>query len=115
MVGILKPSLHYYSRRLVIYEGVKPRGLVNLADRLRFEHRLGQIPTTPDQQPSVLVVIDQSTASTPHWQGLKVQELGRAGLYRLWRVDRRRLEQRADDLRATGEALTWRAPVPERY
>lgn len=115
MVGILKPSLHYYSRRLVIYEGVKSRGLVNLVDRLRSERRRGQTPTTPDQQPSVLVVIDQATASTPHWQGLKVRELGRAGLYRLWRVDRRSLEQRASDLRAAGVALTWRAPVPERY
>jgi len=115
MVGILKPSLHYYSRRLVIYEGVKPRGLVNLVDRLRYERRRGQTPTTPDQQPSVLVVIDQATAATPHWQGLKLQELGRAGLYRLWRVDRLSLEQRADALRADGVALTWRAPVPERY
>ena len=115
MVGILKPSLHYYSRRLVIYEGVQPRGLVNLADRLRYERRRGQIPTTPDQQPSVLVVIDQTTASAPHWQGLKLQELGRAGLYRLWRVDRRSLEQRAGALSAAGVALTWRAPVPERY
>lgn len=115
MVGILKPSLHYYSRRLVIYEGVKPRGLVNLADRLRYERRRGQIPTTPDQQPSVLVVIDQATASAPHWHGLKVQELGRAGLYRLWRVDRRSLEQRAGELRDAGVELTWRAPVPERY
>jgi len=41
--------------------------------------------------------------------------LGRAGIYRLWRVDRRSLEQRASDLRAAGVALTWRAPVPERY
>ena len=115
MVGILKPSLHYYSRRLVIYEGVKPRGLVNLVDRLRYERRRGQIPTTPDQQPSVLVVIDQATAAAPHWQGLKVRELGRAGLYRLWRVDRRSLEQRAGALSAAGVALTWRAQVPERY
>jgi 4-amino-4-deoxy-L-arabinose transferase-like glycosyltransferase len=115
MVGILKPSLHYYSRRLVIYEGVKPRGLVNLVDRLRYERRRGQIPTTPDLQPSVLVVIDRTTASAPHWQGLKVRELGRAGIYRLWRVDRRSLEQRSGALRAAGVALTWRAPVPERY
>jgi hypothetical protein len=115
MVGILKPSMHYYSRRLVIYEGVRPRALVNLADRLRYERRRGQTPTTPDQQPSVLVVIDRATAAAPHWQGLKVQELGRAGLYRLWRVDRLSLEQRADALRADGVALTWRAPVPERY
>lgn len=115
MVGILKPSLHYYSRRLVIYEGVKPRGVVNLVDRLRYERRRGQTPTNIDQQPSVLVVIDQTTAAAPHWQGLKVQQLGRAGLYRLWRVDRRSLEQRAAELRDAGVELTWRAPVPERY
>ncbi len=115
MVGILKPSLHYYSRRLVIYEGVLPRGLVNLADRLRYERRSGQSPSTPAQQPSVLVVIDRGTAATSHWQGLAPKELGRAGLYMLWRVDRSRLEQRAGELRAAGEALTWRAPVPERY
>ncbi len=34
MVGMLKPSLHYYSRRVVIYEGAPASGLVNLADRL---------------------------------------------------------------------------------
>ena len=46
MVGILKPSLHYYSRRVVIYEGNRPLGLVNLADRLVREVRPGQ-PSTP--------------------------------------------------------------------
>jgi hypothetical protein len=63
----------------------------------------------------VLLVIDQQTAQAPHWRGLKPVELDRAGLYRLWRLDRRRLEQRSDELAAAGVPLEWRKPVPERY
>jgi 4-amino-4-deoxy-L-arabinose transferase-like glycosyltransferase len=115
MVGILKPSLHYYSGRVVIYEGIEPEGLVNLADRLRQEHRPGQHPAPPAELPTVLVVIDRTTAASPFWQGLQPQELSRAGLYRLWRVDRQRLERRAAELQAAGHALTWTRPRPERY
>ncbi|MFZ0409650.1 MAG: glycosyltransferase family 39 protein [Cyanobium sp.] len=115
MVGILKPSLHYYSRRLVLYEGIEPEGLVNLAERLRLERRVGQRPTSPDQAPTVLVVIDRTTAALPFWQGLEPMELGRAGLYQLWRLERRRLEARAAELRAAGHRPTWQRPRPERY
>jgi 4-amino-4-deoxy-L-arabinose transferase-like glycosyltransferase len=115
MVGILKPSLHYYSRRVVIYEGNWRGGLVNLADRLRKEHRSGQVPSTAEQMPTVLVVIDGRTAQRPFWQGLAPEELDRAGLYRLWRLDRRRLEARAATLRAAGRDPTWQDPKPERY
>ena len=115
MVGILKPSLHYYSRRLVLYEGIEAEGLVNLADRLRREHRPGQRPSTPTQMPTVLVVIDRTTAASTFWQGLEPIQLSRAGLYRLWRLDRRRLERRAAELVANGHQLTWLRPRPERY
>lgn len=115
MVGILKPSLHYYARRVVIYEGVEPFGPVNLADRLSTERRVGQRPTSSRQEPTVLVVIDQRTADLPHWQGLGPEQLGRAGLYRLWRLDRRALEQRAQALQRAGIRLEWRDPRPERY
>jgi 4-amino-4-deoxy-L-arabinose transferase-like glycosyltransferase len=115
MVGILKPSLHYYSRRVVTYEGNWRGGLVNLADRLRKEHRRGQMPSTPERMPTVLVVIDGRTARKPFWQDLAPEELDRAGLYRLWRLDRRRLEERAATLRAAGRDPTWQDPKPERY
>jgi 4-amino-4-deoxy-L-arabinose transferase-like glycosyltransferase len=115
MVGILKPSLHYYSRRVVIYEGNEPRGLVNLADRLRLEDRPGQRPAPPERMPTVLVVIDHGTAARPFWRGLAPQTLARSGLYSLWRLERRQLERRAGELRAAGERITWRDPVPERY
>ncbi len=115
MVGILKPSLHYYSRQVVLYEGTSRTALVNLADRLRHESRRGQSPSSPDQQPTLLVVIDGATAGLPHWQGLEATELARSGLYRLWRLDRRALERRAAELRAAGKEPTWQRPVPERY
>jgi hypothetical protein len=115
MVGILKPSLHYYSRRVVIYEGIQPSALRNLSDRLSQERRQGLEPSFSGSQPTVLVVIDERTAQSPHWRDLAPVELGQAGLYRLWRLDRRRLEARAQDLAVAGVPLEWRRPVPERY
>lgn len=115
MVGILKPSLHYYSRRVVIYEGIQPSALRNLSDRLSQERRRGQEPSSPQLQPTVMVVIDERTAQAPHWRDLAPIELGQAGLYRLWRLDRRRLEARARELASAGVPLEWRRPVPERY
>ncbi len=115
MVGILKPSLHYYSRRVVLYEGNPPEGPINLADRLRRERRAGQLPSSAAEQPSVLLVIDGATAALPHWRGLGTTELARSGLYRLWRVDRLQLEARAAELARGGLNSTWWRPRPERY
>jgi 4-amino-4-deoxy-L-arabinose transferase-like glycosyltransferase len=115
MVGILKPSLHFYSRRVVLYEGVEPWGLVNLADRLRREQRQGQSPSSPQVHPTVLVVIDRETAALPHWQGLLPNALASADPYRLWRLDRRLLEQRAAELQDAGVEAQWQRPRPERY
>jgi hypothetical protein len=115
MVGILKPSLHYYSRRVVIYEAPTPGGSINLVDRLSHEQRRGLLPSSSALQPTVLVVIDQETAARPYWAGLALQELGRSSIYRLWRVDRQALERRAADLLRSGERISWRDPRPERY
>lgn len=115
MVGMLKPSLHYYGRRVVIYEGAEPHNLVNLADRLRRESRRGQLASRADQQPTALVVIDAATAGQPYWQGLTPQLLERHGIYELWRLDRLQLEQRAEQLWRQGVEADWSAPRPERY
>jgi hypothetical protein len=115
MVGILKPSLHYYGRRVVIYEGVGVEGPMNLADRLRRERRVGQVPSSPEGQPTVLVVIDQTTSRSPYWRDLGATEIASAGLYRLWRLDRRRLEAEVARLRLRGYAPDWDKPRPERY
>ena len=118
MVGVLKPSLHFYTDQVVLYEGKSKSAFVNLADRLSREQRQGfqGLPRTElDASPSVLVVISRGTAAKQHWQGLNPQKLGSAGIYELWRLDRSRLEQRAEDLRDRGVDLTWTRPRPERY
>ena len=120
MVGVMKPSLHYYSRQVVLYEGAGPLGLINLNDRLAKEHRpgLAPTPTPPDatQQETVLVVIDQGTAQQVGWQMLPHQELAAHGIYRLWRVQRWQLARRAAQL-AAASALgpDWQKPRPERF
>jgi len=115
MVGMLKPSLHFYGRRVVVYEEAGPRGLVNLSDRLARESRRGQTPSPADGRADLLLVIDADTAAQSHWQGLEPEQLDKAGIYRLWRLDRRRLEQRAAALRRQGWQPNWREPRPERY
>ncbi len=115
MVGVLKPSLHYYSRRLVIYEGLGVEGPPNLADRMRRERRAGQVPSTPQEQPTALVVIDHTTSLLPFWRTLQPVELERSGIYRLWRIDRRRLEEAVARWRRLGFAPDWQKPRPERY
>lgn len=118
MIGVLKPSLHFYTRAVVLYEGKSKSALVNLADRLSHEVRQG-FRGTPlseaDSSDSVLVVIDGRTAAREHWQGLNPELLGRSGIYSLWRVERSRLERRAAALKLRGVDLTWRDPRPERY
>ncbi len=115
MVGMLKPSLHFYGRRVVVYEEAGPRGLVNLSDRLARESRRGQTPSPADGRADLLLVIDADTAAQSHWQGLEPEQLDQAGIYRLWRLDRRRLEQRAAALRRQGWQPNWLEPRPERY
>jgi hypothetical protein len=115
MVGLMKPSLHYYSRRTVIYEGRSPAALVNVVDRLSSERRPGLQPSTAREQPQLLLVIDATTAELPHWQGLGGRVLARANPYRLLRLERRWLEQRSRDLQARGVDHSWQDPRPERY
>lgn len=115
MVGQMKPSLHFYSRSTVIFEGSSPTALINLADRLRSEVRPGLRPARAQEVPTLLMVIDTRTASQPHWQGWKGQELAHAGTYRLWRLDRLWLEERARQLGRDGRRPSWRDPRPERF
>ena len=116
MVGILKPSLHYYTNQVVIYEGIQPSGPANLADRLLREHRRGQRPTPVTPGATLLLVIDQRTAARPAWRGLPHRFLAQQGLFELWRVQRTDLEHWSDQLRRRGfPGPDWQRPRPERY
>ena len=116
MVGILKPSLHFYTNQVVIYEGVQPNGPVNLNDRLLQERRHRQQPSPASADGTVLVVIDARTAELPHWRGLPHRALGREDLFLLWRVPRLALDRWVAALRADGvPEPDWQRPRPERY
>jgi 4-amino-4-deoxy-L-arabinose transferase-like glycosyltransferase len=116
MVGVMKPSLHFYTDQVVFFEGKSNRALVDFADRLSNETtRRGWQATSVETHPTVLVVIDAKTSERSHWQGLEPQVLASHGIYRLWRLDRRRLNARASELQQLGVMPDWRDPRPERY
>jgi hypothetical protein len=118
MVGVEKPSLHFYTDQVVVYEGSSEGALVNVADRLQEEERRGWSGRPiegPTGSPTALVVIDQGTTQKRYWQGLKPELLGKFGIYMVWRLDRRSLEMRANQLKAEGLQTDWRQPRHERY
>ena len=118
MVGAMKPSLHFHTGQIVLYEGRSDGALVNLADRLSFETRRGwkgRPLTDPEASETVLMVIDRGTALQKHWLDLEPERLATYGIYDVWRLDRHRLDQRAAQLRAEGVDPDWRDPRPERF
>ena len=116
MVGTLKPSLHYYTRQVVLFEGLRGYGLVNLADRLQREWRQGQRPSAAIQGRTVLIVIDRDTSRLAYWQPVARVTLAHYGLYQLWRVDRLELARQAQALKDNfAVTANWQDPRPERY
>ena len=118
MIGAMKPSLHFYTNQVIVYEGRSDGALVNLADRLSHERRRGWVgrpPGSDQAASSVLVAIDRGTVKQPHWQDLEPEVLGHHGIYQLWRVNRDALQGRADALIDEGVEADWDEPRPERY
>ena len=118
MVGAMKPSLHFYTGRVILFEGRSDGALVNLADRLSHERRRGwqgHPLGSPQASDTLLLVIDRGTARQEHWRGLNPQLLGSYGIYQVWRLNRSRLDQRAAALMQEGVDADWRDPRPERF
>ena len=86
--------------------------------RLAQEQRRGWRGYPLDSQgasSTVLVLIDRGTAQRDHWSDLQPERLGHIGIYDVWRLDRSRLEQRAQTLKIAGVDADWREPRPERF
>lgn len=119
MVGVEKPSLHFYADQVVVYEGLTKNALINLADRLSRENRRGwqgvSIDSDGEGSQTVMVVIDSDTFKRTHWQGLNPAMIGQFGIYQVLRFDRSKLEKRASELKASGHKSTWERSRPERY
>ncbi len=119
MVGIKKPTLHFYTNFIILYESNTINNVVNLSERLEFEKRIGwegrQIGKSPGSE-SVLILIDNDTSELFHWKILDPIKLGRFGIYNLWRVDRSKLNEIANTLKNEFQAVSdWKKYNPERY
>ncbi|WP_269623246.1 ArnT family glycosyltransferase [Prochlorococcus marinus] len=118
MVGIRKPSLHFYTNKIITFESNDGVALVNLSERLRREIRQkwnNNKPHFSSKSNTVLLVIDKQTSTYSHWKDLNPERLGGYGIYRIWRIERSVLEEREFALKKNGVISDWNETKKERY
>ena len=115
MIGIRKPSLHFYSKQIVFYETSSPSGLVNLSERFNIERRSNELDQPNYQSDSFLVVIDKYSKEENHWNEINSQKLGNYGIYSLLRVKRKDLDFSAKKFKQVGIKSTWRKENFEKF
>ena len=108
MIGIRKPSLHYYSGQIVFYEPNTEEGLINLSDRLDNDRRENYKDKPDYEYKSLLVVIDEYSSREKHWSSIKHQKLGEYGIYNLWRIQKSDLNKYSEFLVNTGYKSDWK-------
>ncbi len=115
MIGIRKPSLHFYSKQIIFYESSSPSGLVNLSERFNFGKRSNELDQPNYQSDSFLAVIDEYSKEEKHWNELKSQKLGKYGIYSLLRIKRKDLNLSAQKSKEVGIKPTWRIKKYEKF
>ena len=115
MIGIRKPSLHYYSRQIVFYEPSSKEGLINLSERLNSDRRKNYQDDPNYEYRSLLVVIDEFSSQKEHWSNINHQKLGRFGIYNLWRIKKINLNKSSSLLINSGFKSDWRFRIGEKF
>ena len=115
MIGIRKPSLHFYTRQIVFYESSGESGLVNLSERLNFGKRSNLLDQPNYQSDSFLVVIDKYSKEEKHWNEINSQKLGTYGIYSLLRIKRKDLNFSARKFKEVGIKSTWELEKYEKF
>ena len=115
MIGIRKPSLHYYSRQIVFYEPNTKEGLINLSERLNTDRRKNYKDQPNYEYKSLLVVIDEYSSREKHWSNLNHQKLGEYGIYNLWRIQKSDLNKVSEFLINSGYESNWRNRKVEKF
>jgi len=115
MIGIRKPSLHYYSRQIVFYEPNTKEGLINLSDRLNTDRRENYEDQPNYEYKSLLVVIDEYSSREHHWANINHQKLGEYGIYNLWRIQQIDLNKYSDFLVKSGYKSDWKNRKVEKF
>ncbi len=115
MIGIRKPSLHFYSKQIVFYESSSASGLVNLSERFNFGKRSNKLDQPNYQSDSFLVVIDKYSKEEKHWNEINSQKLGTYGIYSLLRIKRKDLNFSAKKFKEVGIKSTWKLEKYEKF
>ena len=115
MIGIRKPSLHFYSKQIVFYESSSPSGLVNLSERFSSGKRSNDLDQPNYNSDSFLVVIDKYSKEKKHWKNINSQNLGTYGIYTLLRIRRIDLNISAQKFKRGGIKPTWKIENFEKF
>ncbi len=115
MIGIRKPSLHYYSRQIVFYEPSTKEGLINLSERLNTDRRENYEDQPDYEYESLLVVIDEYSSREQHWTNINHQKLGEYGIYKLWRIQKSDLNKYSEFLVNSGYKSDWKNRKVEKF
>ena len=115
MIGIRKPSLHFYTKQIVFYETSAAVGVVNLFERFNFDRRINFQDKPNYDSESFLVVIDEYSSREEHWSNINHQKLGVYGIYNLWRIKKNDLEAEAIKLQSDGFESNWRNKQIEKF
>ena len=115
MIGIRKPSLHFYSKQIVFYESSTEEGVINLFERLNYERRINYQDKPNYDHEDFLVVIDRYSAREEHWSNIKHEKLGIHGIYNLWRIKKNDLNAQATNLLSNGFEANWRNKQVEKF
>ena len=115
MIGIRKPSLHYYSRQIVFYEPNTKEGLINLSDRLNTDRRENYEDQPAYEYKSLLIVIDNYSSRQRHWSNINHQKLGEYGIYNLWRIQKSDLNKYSEILVNSGYKSDWKYRKVEKF
>ena len=115
MIGIRKPSLHYYSRQIVFYEPNTKEGMINLSERLNTDRRKNYEDQPNYELKSLLVVIDEYSSREQHWSNINHQKLGEYGIYHLWRIKKSELNKYSEILVNNGYQSDWKNRKVEKF
>tara|TARA_Y100000589_G_scaffold128669_1_gene122542 strand:- start:3395 stop:5200 length:1806 start_codon:yes stop_codon:yes gene_type:complete len=115
MIGIRKPSLHFYSKQIVFYESSTPVGIINLSERLAFGNRRNELDNPNYDSNTLLVVIDKYSKNKKHWVNIKHQNLGVFGIYNLIRIQKSDLNLYSKIFKKEGFQSTWMLENFEKF
>ena len=115
MVGIRKPSLHFYSQQIVFYESNSPIGIINLSERFEKDKRINYSDSPNYSSDSFLVVIDKYSLDKSNWKNIKRKELAVYGIYNLIRVDRVEIKKYSSNFQKKGLKSDWKKEKPEKF